>query len=207
MILETKNLLKKILPKSLRNNIRTIEWQLKGKPIPVPPFVKQSIIKQIQQKYDLQTFVETGTYLGEMVDAQKNNFEKIISIELDLKLYESAKNKFKDFNHIEILQGDSGEILKSLLPKIKEPCLFWLDAHYSAGFTAKGKKETPIIEELDSILKTEFNHVLLIDDARCFSHENGYPTISEITECVNNKRPNSYSIKIENDIIRIEPRI
>ena len=205
MIVETKNLFKKILPKSLRNNIRTIEWQLRGKPVPAPPFVKQSIIKQIQQKYDLQTFVETGTYLGEMINAQKNNFKQIYSIELDLKLYENAKNKFKDFNHIEILQGDSGEILKSLLPKIKEPSLFWLDAHYSAGFTARGKKDTPIIEELDSILKTEFNHVLLIDDARYFSHKNGYPTIPELIKYVNNKQKNYYSIKIENDIIIMEP--
>jgi hypothetical protein len=85
---------------------------------------------------------------------------------------------------------------------INEPAIFWLDGHYSAGITAKGDKECPIFEELNAILnKNEFNHILLIDDARCFIGEGDYPTIEELTNYVKTK-DKSYQVVVEHDIIR-----
>jgi hypothetical protein len=44
--------------------------------------------------------------------------------------------------------------------------MFWLDRHYSGGFTAKGEKDCPIIEELDAISNgSHLKHSILIDDA------------------------------------------
>lgn len=86
-----------------------------------------------------------------MVYSQSNNFSKLVSIELDEVFYKDAKQKLKHVNNIEILKGDSGIVLNEITPVLKEPCLFWLDDHYSAGFTAKGDLETPIISELDTI--------------------------------------------------------
>jgi hypothetical protein len=94
-------------------------------------------------------------------------------------------------------------MLPIILKSISEPCLFWLDAHYSAGITAKGEEETPIQQELEIISKHSCkNHIILIDDARLFNGTKSYPDIKELKEKVRKlfKEP---AIKIENDIIQI----
>jgi len=93
--------------------------------------------------------------------------------------------------------------LPEILSSLKKPCLFWLDAHYSADSTIKGDVETPIAEELKAILHHSVqNHVILIDDARRFIGKNDYPTIKWLKDYVLKYRPD-WSFEIENDIIRI----
>jgi hypothetical protein len=178
-------------------------WELLGKPLPIPHLVKQMIINDIRNKFQYHLFVETGTYLGDMVEAQINNFKTIYSIELGDSLYKDAVEKFKDYQHVTIMNGDSGEVLVHLCAQINEPAIFWLDGHYSAGVTAKGNKECPIFEELTAIFNSAaFNHVLLIDDARLFIGENDYPTKSELFNFIKSHRANA-TITVENDIIQV----
>src|SRR5687768_9533730 len=106
-------------------------WHLAGNPIPPPHIVKQITITGYQKKYSISTLVETGTYLGDMVEAQKKRFRKIISIELSVDLYEKAKQRFVKDKNVRIVQGDSGEALPGILKEITERAIFWLDGHYS----------------------------------------------------------------------------
>jgi hypothetical protein len=118
---------------------------------------------ELAKQFNLTTFVETGTYSGEMikyVDA-RHKWDHIYSIELSQQLYERAVKLFNDSKHIKILCGDSGEVLKTI--PLRAPALFWLDAHYSCGCTARGKKITPLMEELNVIL-SPVDHVIVIDD-------------------------------------------
>lgn len=151
----------------------------------------------------MNTLIETGTFLGEMVKNVKDDFNKIYTIELDKELYHRANNKFKGYKKINVLQGNSSKILPDLLKNIQKPSLFWLDAHYSGILTARGEKNTPIREELNTIISHGIDsHVILIDDARCFTGNNDYLTIKEIKNKIVN---HTHKIKIENDIIRIVP--
>ena len=174
-------------------------WLKNGCQIPPPHYLKQITIKEYQERYGYAILVETGTYLGDMVEAQKKNFKKIISIELSVDLFEKAKKRFRNDKHIQILNGDSGKILPAVLEGINNPAIFWLDGHYSEGITAKGEKESPIIEELDAILKyRNLNHILLIDDARSFVGNGDYPSIEELKEYIRTKNVN-YQIDIKDD--------
>ncbi len=76
--------------------------------------------------------------------------------------------------------------------------------HYSAGFTAKGNLETPIISELDTIFSNKIDHIVLIDDARSFKGTNDYPTLKFVEEFSLNKK-NNYRIMVNDDIIRLLP--
>lgn len=186
-----------------RGQRRIKEWEREGYPSPAPEYFKQRLVKKYGALHGLQTFVETGTFYGNMVYAVRRQFREIYSIELDRVLYEAARERFKQYPHIQIIHGDSGRTLREILVTVSEPCLFWLDAHYSGASTAKGSTETPIKEELASILTHPVsNHVMLIDDARCFSGRNGYPTVEELRGYV--KMANKpYSFSVEHDIIRI----
>lgn len=179
------------------------KWQQQGMLLPPPHEYKQSLIVNYSRKYALSVFVETGTFLGYMVEVQKYRFKKLISIELDVALYEKAKDKFKEDVNISIYQGDSTYILPQILSGLSEPSLFWLDGHYSEGITAKGNINTPILSELKSILQHNVKgHLILIDDARCFNGDNDYPTREELQSLVLKYNP-SLIFSVENDIVII----
>lgn len=204
-----KEIIKSFIPKIVFISLKKMSdkkqfatWKKNGCPVPPPHMAKQNAITGYQQKYGYTTLVETGTYLGDMVEAQKKRFKKIISIELGVDLFEKAKMRFKKDKHVNIVQGDSGKKLPEVLKDLNEPAIFWLDGHYSEGITAKGDKECPIFEELDAILKSKkFNHVLLVDDARCFNGTRDYPTIEKLTAYIKNKNE-KYQVEVKHDIIR-----
>lgn len=191
-----------ILSLILRIEVR--RWHNREKSPPTPQLIKHKIIREIAKKYSTKILVETGTYLGTMINANKDHFEKIFTVELDKKLYIRAKRKFAKFKHITIKQGDSAKVLPQILKGIKNPTLFWLDAHYSGGITSKGKLETPIFEELKIILTKSSNHVLLIDDALDFNGQNDYPHIRELKVFIK-KRNSNYSFLVKQNIIYILP--
>jgi len=175
-----------------------------GRPSPPPHLVKQMSVKEYAKKFQLQVFVETGTYVGCMVHAIDDVFDEIYSIEIGQELYERAKKEFTGKNHITILQGDSVDVLPVVLARLERRCLFWLDAHYSGGITTKGPKNTPIIEELHHIFKHSVRgHVILIDDARNFTgNDDDYPSIQELQDLVASIG-SSWTFEIKDDIIRI----
>jgi len=164
--------------------------------------IKQDAISGYAKRFNCTILVETGTYLGDMVLAQKSNFDLIFSIEVDKDLYENAVHKFSKNGHINILFGDSGIVLKDLVPKLEARSIFWLDGHYSGGISSKGQSDCPIVKELDAIFKNnEYDHVILIDDARLFIGEGDYPTLEFIkTKFLD--YCSDYKMEVKDDIAR-----
>lgn len=180
------------------------EWKRNGCPVPPPHLIKQKVIKRYQKQGNYQILVETGTFLGHMVEAQKESFKRIYSIELGMNLFEHAREKFKKDTNVTIIQGDSGKVLPSVMKEISAPAIFWLDGHYSEGITARGEKDCPIYEELDAIFDNhKFNHIILIDDARCFTGQGDYPKIEELANYIH-KKNDKYNLKVKHDIIRFK---
>jgi hypothetical protein len=203
-----------LLPSDNQNHIRhkvqmatkdqTLKkWEASNKPVPPPHIVKQNIINDYQKKSKFSILVETGTYLGHMIDAQKNNFDLIYSIELSPKYWKKATRKFRSYNDkIKLVHGDSAKELPHVVSQLQKPAIFWLDGHYSLG-TAMGDLHSPILNEIECILKSPIkNHILLIDDARDFVGKDGYPTLQELEDFIKERRPES-SFEVKDDIIRI----
>jgi len=131
--------------RKIRKMKREVErWEKDGRPNPPPHLIKQRELLYYAQKYVLKTFIETGTFKGDMVEAMKDKFDKVVSIELSEQLFNRANEKFSNTSNVALICGDSGVELKNIMPQLKAPALFWLDGHYSGGSTAKGDMETPI---------------------------------------------------------------
>jgi hypothetical protein len=202
--ISAQNTFRDIFGKKVRRSV-VAKWNKNNNPVPAPHYVKQDILDQYGKKHSCTTFVESGTYLGDMIEAQRNDFKKLYSIELDHSLHMKAVARFKPFKHITILKGDSGDVLFDLLPALTEKSLFWLDGHYSGGITATADLECPIYKELDAIFNNNSHrHVILIDDARCFNGTHDYPTMQEMHSYLASK-DSTYSLTVDADIIRIEP--
>jgi hypothetical protein len=133
-------------------------------------------------------------------------FAQTHSIELDPVFHSRAVKQFSKFPSVTIHLGDSTTMLPKVIEKVQTPILFWLDAHYFGGVTALGMEETPILKELQAIFQHPVkNHTILIDDARCFTGENGYPTPTDMIEFVAKYRPDLLC-DIRRDVIRIVPK-
>ena len=138
----------------------------------------------------ISTIVETGTCRGVGTEVMAQKFERVYTIELDETLHGETKARLTaaGYDNITFVQGDSGERLRELVAEIHEPCVFFLDAHWSGDSTVdwehsrwkgyrfdtahKGSSATPSSREqvpLDrefEIIANEFPHrcVLYIDD-------------------------------------------
>lgn len=184
-----------------KNDLRN--WKKNGRLGPMPDLMKQKIVKEYARKFSVLTMVETGTFFGDMIYATKNLFDRIYSIELEPVLCRRAQKRFSRFRHISIVQGSSAKVLPVILSDITQSCLFWLDAHYSGGITARDETETPIMQELTLIMNHPVaEHVILIDDAREFVGLNDYPTIENLQNFIHKQRPD-WVFEVKDDIIRI----
>jgi hypothetical protein len=180
-----------------------IKWLNAERKIPAPFTVKVYLINKLTTKYKCNILVETGTFKGEMIDAQLNNFDHLYTIELSKDLFLEAKNKFKDVKKVTLIQGDSSQMLKTIINNLTDNTLFWLDGHYSGGITAMGDKICPIFEELEIIFQTKRKFTILIDDYRLFNGNGGYPTVNELKEFIN-ATGIQYKFKVIVDIILIK---
>ena len=180
-----------------------ITWH--GFLMPLPPFIKRSIILRYALDHHCKTLVETGTQYGDTPWLFRSRFETIYTIELSPTLAAMSRRSFRRFSHIKVVEGDSGKKLAELLPMLQSKTLFWLDGHYSAGLTARGSTDCPIYGELKSIAQLcKVPCVVLIDDARCFGHDKDYPTLQELEDFVRVAFPR-HETRVSNDIISITP--
>ncbi len=182
------------------------DWLPGDKQALTPHLFKQQIIKGYARKNQIEIFVETGTYLGTMVNSMKNVFSSIYTIEFNPKLYRHCKKRFSKLQHIKVIYGDSHKKLPKLMKKIRKPAIFWLDAHYSSNITAGKDEDSAIIEELTAILNHPIkNHIILIDDAYAFRGINGFPSISSLRKFLISADP-KWKLQVKNDIIHIKKR-
>jgi len=186
------------------SRIRYIRWTAAGRPIPAPNPVKREIIRGYARDFDLNVLVETGTYYAETVRGLRNDFRQIYSIELDERLYDLAVSRCKRQANAVLLQGDSSQRILDVISRLSDPALFWLDAHYSGGETARGDLDTPIHAELIAVLGDGRPHVVLVDDMREFVNSaQDYPALDAVGRIA---RDHGYVMSTALDVIRLVPQ-
>lgn len=133
------------------------------------------ILATVLNKYasKAKVFVESGTHIGGTVRVAINaGFKQIYTIELAKHFYDQAVVNFASNKNVFPIFGDSVKEIPKILAKVNQPCVFWLDGHWSKGDTARGPVDVPLYQELDAI-KTHGlkGHTILIDDVRLMGAE------------------------------------
>lgn len=166
-----------------------------------PQSVKLAVLRHNLPNPHPRVFVETGTYYGDTVEALKDMYASVISIEVDETLYKNACARFADDKNVRIVHGDCAREMPAILATLQESAVFWLDGHYSGGETGMGEVEDPILVSLNQISAHSVReHVLFIDDARTFDGREGRPDISDIFSAIK-KIDRRYIIRVQSDII------
>lgn len=156
--------------------------------------LEHDFLEMIEAATAAPCFIETGTFKGDTTHKASQYFSYVHTIELDQKLYEKAKKRFKNNNSIMVHHGDTLTQLPKILKTIKDKAIIFLDAHYSMGETAKGDFNTPILHEFEKIKRSGLkNPILIIDDIRMFYEPindvkatfiEDYPTLNTIVEAI-----------------------
>lgn len=188
-----------------KNAAATSRWEATGRPMPAPDALKYRVIRAYARRYATPVMIETGTFYGDAIFALRREFREIHSVELARGLFDFNAEELAHHRHIHLHFGDSAVVLPRLVSQVTAPTLFWLDGHFCSGPSARADIDTPISAELDCILSRPPGcDVVLIDDARLFVGQDGYPSIEQLRTAVRARRPRA-SFEVDLDIIRIAP--
>ncbi len=176
-----------------------------------------SFFNTLEATCNINTFIETGTYLGDTTALAAEVFPIIHTIELLPTFYEKAVERFQYNYNVTVHLGDSAKIFPTLLPTLataENQVLFWLDGHVM-DCQSEDEKEfsttayTPIMQELTTIKNINFEgDVLLIDDLRLFgtlldnqrlplAGKREYPLLADVCALMQD----SYSYKVFGDVL------
>ena len=157
--------------------------------------LEPAFLAQLVTAFGIRAFLETGTYLGNTSAIASEIVHEVHTIELSADLAAQARARFIAEPRVHVYQGDSAELLPQILAGLAAPTLFWLDGHYSEGGTARGRRNTPILDEIAAIAHSgRKDAVILIDDLRLFERRplavgaesslHGYPSVNEVHEAI-----------------------
>ncbi len=171
----------------------------------------RSLCLELRDRFGIETFVETGTYLADTALWASDQFKNVYSIERSPIFYAAARDRFKTRSNITFLNGDAGERIGEIPSLSSAPAIFWLDAHWSGNDTAGEGDECPLAEELSHINAVEIEHFILIDDARLFlapppapHRPEQWPTIEELMSLLNPEGKRRHVI-VKNDVVIAVP--
>jgi len=145
--------------------------------------------KRLYEKVNMKgiaNFIETGTYMGDGIKwalERTPRFDRIVSVEYAKGLADHAKILFGKFPNVIIEHGHSPEILSRLIPTIRTPTLFYLDAHEGGGHGVEWKSDEPcpLVGEVTQILHKFYDlnqAIIVVDDAGYLTGKvSGYPSI------------------------------
>ena len=133
------------------------------------PSINKFFLNLLQDDYTkYNCFIETGTHVGGTIFSVEPYFNKLYTIEISEKHYNTAKNKYSG-SKINFILGDSASVFERLLPNISDKCVFFLDGHWSGGDTGRSNKDCPLYEEITHINNLFTNDaIIIIDDFRLF---------------------------------------
>jgi hypothetical protein len=115
----------------LREHRKVSQWRRAGMPPPPPHSIKVRNLITVADIFGLDVLVETGTYRGQMIDAAKDRFRKIYSIEIFGPFAEAAARRFSGWHNVEIVHGDSAAFLPQVLDQTAPPPRGILDRIYA----------------------------------------------------------------------------
>ena len=168
------------------------------------------LITRLKEEFKLQNFIETGTFSGDTAVWAGGRFEKVMTIEFSKEIYEQTKAKYSDRKNIEFLFGDSRELLKSVLDKLKAPSVIWLDGHWSGVSTYGKGDECPLLKEIEIINSSVHDNFIFIDDARYFlypppkPHDSlMWPTVKDVMVALDSSKKKLYTVIFEDVIIAV----
>lgn len=168
------------------------------------------LLSILNTRCGVRFFVETGTYRGDTAIWAASHFDRVVTIEYSQELYRQAIARRDRKVNIEFMFGDSRSLLRTIVPELDCPTIFWLDSHWSGGNTYGNDDECPLLQEIEAVNQSKHAPFILIDDARLFMsppprpHEfEQWPRIDEVVRALAAGEHEYYITAFEDEIIAV----
>ena len=141
---------------------------------------RRAIIEAVLKQLEIQTCVETGTYLGETAQALADYSRPVFTVEADPERYELVRERFAGSERVRVFKNDSRSFLHEL--RVNPTCplqrvLFYLDAHWFYDLPLRG--------EVEWIVRHWRRSVIVVDDFQVPSDPgyqyDQYPNVGDLT--------------------------
>lgn len=117
------------------------------------------VIKYLRDKYEIRTFIETGTFHGINARFHSKNFNLVMTCEKQQAFYKSAKEKLKIHKNVLVINDNSPDFLSRLS---LDKYIFFLDAHFYDPRIPKEDRFI-ILKELESMKKFKDSIIIVHD--------------------------------------------
>jgi glycosyltransferase involved in cell wall biosynthesis len=131
-----------------------------------------------------RTLLESGTFVGDTVEYFMPHAARIISVEVEPKLFADAQRKFLGVPNVELVFGDALHLVPEIVDQLEDPPLIWLDGHFSEGVTGSGDEIEPaasILARLGAV-RTPAGTTIVVDDLRLFGEHPDFPGLDELVQ-------------------------
>ena len=145
---------------------------------------QEKVLDRFGDSYDV--LVESGTHVAKSAIWASDWFNQVYTIESELVYHRKSMINVARLgkDNIQLYYGRSVDVLPSIINILEHnrtPAIFWLDAHWSRDLEGdKPDVVCPVLQEITLINKSFLNHVILVDDARLFGREPGWPELDEV---------------------------
>jgi hypothetical protein len=164
---------------------------------------KVELLRAVIQKFELKTFVETGTACGDTLIGVLDLVDKAYSCDINPKATEHTLARAElqaAGDKVRLVTMDSREFLRGLVGTKMQPTLFWLDAHFLPRDFQYANYICPLRGELQWLFGglLDPHCVLMVDDQRLLGLGGGYCDVPEIREVAQ-----GWHVAAQDDIVRI----
>jgi hypothetical protein len=122
----------------------------------------------------LAVAVETGVWQAKTTAELAGMFREVHGVELSEEFYSKAHVSLSRSRHVSLYCGDSAEILPMLAKSIREPALFYLDAHWFPREGVADSAPFPLWAELSALKARKFGDLIIVDDVHAFGRPVGH---------------------------------
>lgn len=147
--------------------------------------IPTKLATDLQQRYGLTVFVESGLAQGTSSLWAESLFDTVISIETDSESVELFKARYPK-SKVQVIEGDSAIEMAWVIRDLDKPALFWLDGH--------SDDYTPVMDEIAAINSSPLPHVIMIDDWRMFGTCPAWPSKTDVIAYVSNGKRWTYDV-------------
>ena len=119
-------------------------------------------IKRLIGQYGIQSAVETGVHQGVTTRALAAMVPMVYAIEINDGFYAESCERLADVSNVRLYHGASPDVLPGLLPQIKGPTLYYLDAHWHGNY--------PLPQEVETIALHDPQPVIVMHDMQVPGH-------------------------------------
>jgi hypothetical protein len=108
--------------------------------------IPKKLVLLLKEHFSIEVFVETGTFKGKTSIWASGIFNDVYTLENSKELFDSTSRSLVKYRNIHPLYGNSARQLNTIVSEIKQPAIFWLDAHWCGGNTFGNDAPCPLLD-------------------------------------------------------------